>query len=157
MPNRLLSGPAGANKSERARELLESATKPTVAADFTSLFNAVRLVERGPGGRFPERTAADEVYLPIAESLRRELIRSATRRGMDVVATNSDGNLSRRRELAALLSSAELDEVEEIIDPGEDEVTRRLSSRRTGRLSRACSNAIGRWYRRLPRILGGRR
>ena len=123
MANKLLSGPAGANKSERARELLEVASEPTVAADFTSLFNAVRLVERGPGGSFPERTVADEVYLPIAEAMRREVIRQGRRRGLNVVVTNSDGDLDRRRELAALLGDAELEDIEEVLDPGEDVVT----------------------------------
>lgn len=155
MANKLLSGPAGANKSERARELLEVASEPTVAADFTSLFNAVRLIERGPGGSFPERTAADEVYLPIAEAMRREVIRQGQRRGLSVVVTNSDGDLDRRRELAALLGDAELEDIEEVLDPGEDVVTARLSNRRTGKLGRACRSAIGRWYDRLPRI--GRR
>ena len=154
MPNVLITGPAGGNKSERARELLETATAPTVAADFTSLFNAVRLIERGPGGQFPERTAADEVYLPIAEAMRREVIRQGQRRGLNVIVTNSDGDLERRRELAELLGS-DLEDIEEVIDPGEEVVTARLSSRRTGRLGRACRQAIGRWYERLPR--GGRR
>ena len=157
MPNKLLSGPAGANKSERARELLKVATEPTVAADFTSLYNAVRLVQRGPGGSFPERTRADEVYLPIAEAMRREVIRQAQRRGLNVVVTNSDGSLDRRRELAALLGDDELEDIEEVIDPGEEVVTARLSSRRSGKLSRSCKAAIGRWYTRLPRLIGRRR
>ena len=155
MPNRLLSGPAGANKSERARELLKFAAAPTVAADFTSLFNAVRLIERGPGGTFPERTAADDVFLPIAEAMRREVIRQGQRRGLNVVVTNSDGDLDRRRELAALLGDAELEDIEEVLDPGQEVVEARLSNRRTGRLGAACKRAIGRWYDRLPRI--GRR
>ena len=122
-----------------------------MAADFTSLFNAVRLVERGPDGTFPVRTVADEVYLPIAEAMRREVIRQGQRRGLDVVVTNSDGDLGRRRELAALLGNDELEEVEEIIDPGRRTVEARLADRRTGRLSGACRAAIGRWYGRLRR------
>ena len=149
MANVLLSGPAGANKSERAREILADSTEPTVAADFTALFNAVRLIERGPGGSFPERTVADEVYLPIAESLRRETIRQARRRGLRVVTTNSDGDSGRRADLLEMLGD---DATEEIIDPGEEVVTARLSSRRTGRLGRACKSAIDRWYRRLPGV-----
>ena len=60
----LLSGPAGSGKSARARELLSQATKPTIVADFTSLFNAVRLIERQPDGTFPVRTDRDNVYPP---------------------------------------------------------------------------------------------
>ena len=122
-----------------------------MAADFTSLFNAVRLVERGPDGTFPERTVADDVYLPIAEAMRREVIRQSQRRGLDVIVTNSDGDIGRRRELAALLGNDELEEVEEIIDPGRRTVEARLADRRTGRLSGACRAAVNRWYGRLRR------
>ena len=142
----LLSGPAGSGKSARARELLSQATKPTIVADFTSLFNAVRLIERQPDGTFPVRTDRDNVYLPIAETMRREAIRQARQRGLEIVATNSDGDARRRTALVASLGEGA---VEEVIDPGEQVVRARLADAISGELSSSCEGAINRWYRRL--------
>ena len=142
MANLLISGPAGASKSEVAREIVQAATEPTIVADFTALFNAVRLVERLPDGTFPVRTEADNVYLPIAEAMRLESIAQARRRGLQVVTTNSDGSPERRRFLLERLGPGS---IEQVVDPGEQVCRARLSGR-TGQLSRACEGAIRRWY-----------
>ena len=100
MPSILLSGPLqAAGKSQIARELLATATTPTIAADFTAIFNALRLVERLPSGTFPVRTVVENVYLPVAQAMRFEAIEQARRRGFDVIMTNSDGDPARRRAL----------------------------------------------------------
>ena len=78
MPNLLLSGPAGAGKSEAARRLLAESTGPLVAADFQALLVALLLLERDPEtGRYPERLASQAAWmLPLTEALRQTIITS---------------------------------------------------------------------------------
>ena len=142
MPSKLISGPAGAGKSQVAKDLLQAATAPTLVADFQSIVAALLLQERGPDGTYPPRPAW---VLPIAEYVRRALITGARQRGIDVIATNSDGDPDRRLFLLRELGP---DATAEIIDPGEEVVTARLSNRKTGQLSGACRSAVDRWYKR---------
>ena len=151
MPNKLLSGPAGAGKSQEAAAQRAAAEGVTVLSDFQSLYAALTGDQRGPDGRYPLR---DDRLLPITERLRREVIDAARESGIDVIATNSDGDPARR---SALLDRLGPGATEQIIDPGEDEVRRRLSDRRTRTLSKECNRAISRWYGRLTRTFGGRR
>ena len=155
MANTLISGPAGAGKSQRARAEKESRDDLTIIADFQSIYVALSGDQRDANGRYPLR---DERLLPITEYVRRAAITGARERGIGIVATNSDGSPERRRFLLQQLG----DDSEEIIeDPGEDVVKRRLRSKRTGKLSRSCGAAIGRWYGRVSRFgrlgRGGRR
>ena len=144
MPGLLLSGPAGAGKTGRARALLASITRPAVVVDFQSLLAALLLLERDGDGRYPERTPEHNRLLPLVEFSRRNIIRRAQEAELYTIVTNSDGSPPRRRELLALLGS---DAAEEVLDPGLDVVTRRLS--RGGRLSPQCGQAIERWFGRL--------
>ena len=144
MPGLLLSGPAGGGKSARARRVLASITRPAVVVDFQSLLAALLLLERDAEGRYPERTPEHNRLLPLVEFSRRNIIRRAQEAELYTVVTNSDGSPPRRRELLALLGT---DAAEEVLDPGLDVVTRRLS--RGGRLSPQCGQAIERWFGRL--------
>ena len=91
----LISGPAGANKSAIARQVL--AENPgSIVADFQSIFVALTLAQRGADGRFPLR---DERLLPLVEYLRRAIITQARIRGWNIIATNSDGDPLRRHFL----------------------------------------------------------
>ena len=146
--NVLVAGPAGSGKTQRLRELLAESPEPMVVADFTALFNAVRLVERLPDGTFPVRGPADDVYLPIAEAMRLVAIDQARERGLRVATSSSDGDPDRR---AALLERLGPDSVEEIVDPGPEIIRARLANPQTGELSPECGQAIGRWYTRLRR------
>ena len=92
----LLSGPAGAAKSQLARQLLAESPGPMVAADFQSIVVALLLLERGPDGKYPLRP---EWVLPMAEYVRRAVVTGAVNREIDVIATNSDGDPDRRRFL----------------------------------------------------------
>ena len=147
MANILISGPAGAGKSQRARELKQERGGLVVIADFQSLYVAISGDQRGPDGLYPLR---DDRLLPTVEYLRRATISAAVAREIDVIGTNSDGSPDRR---AFLLGELGEDAEEIIIDPGEEVVQARLKSRKTGRLSRSCKSATDRWFRRL----GGRR
>ena len=97
MAGTLLSGPAGAGKSQRARELLDNAATPTVAADFQTLYASLLQIERLPNGRYPERLEWQAYAIPMVEYLRRVIMTIAAERGIDVVATNSDGSPVRRK------------------------------------------------------------
>ena len=140
----LLSGPAGAGKSQAARSLYASLRVPGLVIDFQSLYAALLLLERRPDGRYPERLESEAHILATAEYLRRAAITSARRAELYAIVTNSDGSPGRRAEL---LDAIGPDAIEQVIDPGEDVVTQRLSGR-SGQLSRQCRQAVNRWYRR---------
>ena len=144
MASLLLSGPAGGGKSALAAgELQERAGgPPTIIVDFQLIYATLAGAVRGPDGTFPLR---DPALLPVTEYVRRAAITGAVQRGIDVVATNSDGDTSRRQQLLALLGAGA---VERIIDPGRTVVQQRLAEP-TGALSPECTSAINRWYDRL--------
>ena len=142
MASILISGPAGGGKSAVARE--ELARRPlAVLADFQAIYVALTGVTRGADRRYPLRVPS---LLPIVEYVRRAIITTARGRGIEVVATNSDGDAARRRMLLAELGGGA---TERVVDPGEQEVVRRLSDRSTGSLDPACRSAINRWYLRV--------
>ena len=140
----LLSGPAGAGKTQQARELIENAAAPVVAADFQALLAALLLIERQPNGRYPERLESQGYALALAEYLRRVIMTLAAEREIDVVTTNSDGSPVRRKTLLDALGPGA---VETVIDPGIAVVRSRLAV--AGVVSPQCSDAIDRWYTRL--------
>ena len=143
MPNLLVSGPAGAGKSAVARLRRREMAQPAVIADFQGIYVAVSGDVRDDNGNYPER---DPDLLPFAERERQRIIRDAVEMEIGVVATSSDGAQARREYLLGILGPGA---VEEIVDPGLDVVTARLSDPSTGSLSDSCSNAISRWYSRL--------
>lgn len=143
MPSVLISGPAGANKSAIARQLLEDNAGLAVAADFQSIYAALTLAMRGPDGKYPLRNPE---LLAITEYVRRAAITGAKARDMDVIATNSDGDSVRR---AFLLNELGPTATERVVDPGREVVTARLSDPTTGDLSPECEQAVSRWYERL--------
>ena len=139
----LISGPAGSGKSEVARDLLREATEPTIAVDFQlASSRPCCLLERGRGGRYPSR---QDWILPVTEYVRQAIISGANSRGLRIIATTSDGSPERRK---ALLSRLGPGSVENVIDPGIEVVSARLSDPVTGELSGECSRAIQRWYSR---------
>ena len=116
-----------------------------VAADFQSILAALTLLERGPDGRYPPRRESQASWLlPLVEYTRMAVIGASLDRGVGVVTTNSDGSPERR---ALLLSRLGPGAVEQVIDPGLDIVTQRLSV--DGTLSDQCRDAIQRWHGRL--------
>ena len=136
----LLSGPARANKSAISRQVIADNPGLWVAADFQAIVVALTLAQRGPDGRYPMR---DLRLLPLAEYVRRTIISQATQRGIDVVATNSDGDPRRRQKLLGQLSEGSK---EVVVDPGIEVVRARLADPLTGMVSEECGHAINRWY-----------
>ena len=145
MPSKLISGPAGAGKSQLAKRLRDSNRGPAVVADFQSVVVALLQQERGPDGTYPARP---DWVLPLAEYVRRAIVTGARKREIDVILTNSDGDPGRRRFLLEILGPGDREEI--LVDPGEEVVARRLAGR-SGKLSGACKSAIGRWYGRRRR------
>ena len=143
MASILLSGPAGAGKSQEARRLRDANPGPAVIADFQSIYAAIAGDVRGPDGKFPLRDAA---LLPTAEYVRQALITGARQAEIDIIATNSDGSSARRRRLLDRLGPGV---AERIVDPGREIVSARLSDTVTGSLAPECQAAISRWYERL--------
>ena len=157
----IIAGPAGAGKSQRARELLaelSAAGMEPFAADFQSLYAALLLLERLPDGRYPERLENQAYVLAMVESLRTTLIRFALDDDRPVVATISEP--PGRPRYTALLALFGGQAREETIDPGIGAIVDRLSlpaptvevtsdaivtpSGRT--LSQQCKDAAERYY-----------
>ena len=83
---------------------MSAATGPMVAADFQAILAALTLLERLPNGRYPNRIDAQASWLlPLVEAMRQTVISIAVDRGIDVVATNSDGSPERRAFLLGRL------------------------------------------------------
>ena len=144
MADLLISGPAGAGKTQQARGVIDDGGAPVVAADFQSLLAALLLLERGPDGRYPERQRMQAYALPMAEYLRQTIITLGARNGVDVIVTNSDGQGARRK---TLLDALRPGAVELVNDPGMGVVRGRLAV--DGVVSGQCEDAIARWYGRL--------
>ena len=121
--NVLLSGPAGAGKSQMARQMLRDNPDLRAVADFQTIFAALSLVERGSDGRYPLRHAHDDL-LPLTEYVRRAVITGAVQRGLGLIVTNSDGDLDRRQFLLSQMGEGA---AERIVDPGEAIVKARLA------------------------------
>ena len=134
----IVRGPAGGGKSQ----YVEREHKPgQVIVDFTRLYSALALVERGPDGRYPERHDGDPL-LPLVAAIKAYAIREAARRELSGHVTTSSGapgELARLRELGARGAAV-------TIDPGRATIEARLSDAETGELSIECQKAIGRWY-----------
>ena len=137
MTSLLLSGPAGAGKSELARDLLAQVQGQGAIEDFQSIYSALMLLLRGPDGRYPERDPADAHLLALAEYVRKAAITGAREMDIEVIATNSDGSPGRREYLRGLLGSGA---VERVLDPGKAAVVDRLSV--NGVLTQSCGDAI---------------
>ena len=141
----IISGPAGAGKTERAREIiaeLRAAGLEPIAADFQSIYAALLLVSRGDDGRYPERDDNAAYILGMVEYIRSTIARRALADDMPIVATiseRSDG--AKYKALAALLGGQVR---EETIDPGVDEIVGRFYE--NGEIPSQCREAIGRWY-----------
>ena len=141
----LLSGPAGAGKTQLARELLDQFQRPGVAADFQSIYAALLLLVRGSDGRYSPRLETQGYALAIAEYVRRAIMTVAAENQVEVVVTNSDGSPTRRN---FLLGQMGVGSIERVIDPGLEVVKSRLADA-SGLLSPQCVDAVGRWYGRL--------
>ena len=136
----LLSGPPAAGKSLRSRELL-AASPNGVLVEFQPLYASALGVERLPTGRYPPRDPSRAYALAHTEGVRQASIRVAREQGLDPIASNTSGDPERRAFLLQLLGE---NAIEEVIDPGIEVVTSRLSV--DGQLPDDCRRAIEHWY-----------
>lgn len=122
---------------------MAASNEPAVLAEVQTLYAALLGVERLESGRYPERLESQSHALRMAEYLRRIILTAGLARGLRVITSSSDGDAERRRFLLSELgpSSTEL-----VIDPGYDEITRRLSV--DGNISQQCAQARSRWFDR---------
>ena len=112
----IISGPAGAGKTQRAQELiaeLQAEGLEPIAADFQSLYAALLLVSRNEDGRFPERADDAAYILGMVEYIRSTIARRALADDMPVVARFRSGRTGPaigrwRRCLAARLARKRL-------------------------------------------------
>ena len=152
MPGTLLSGPAGAGKSQRARQVLGETLGPAVLVEFQELYATLLGIERLPSGRYPERLDSDAYALPLTEYVRRAAITSARERDITPIVTNSDGLQERRTALLGYLGPGSR---EIVVDPGLAVVEANLAI--DDEVSEQCRKAINRWYNPRPYSFFGRR
>lgn len=149
----LVQGPAGGGKSAVLRELIASG-EIEVAADVTTLWAALGLIERGVDGKYPVRDGNDPA-LALALYLQTVAARHALAEGRDVgVTTSRRGQEARWQGLADEAGAAFRVRT---VDPGQDVVQARLSQamnvtnqygeeETVETLSDECRQAIARWY-----------
>ncbi|MCY4057584.1 MAG: hypothetical protein OXG44_06255 [Gammaproteobacteria bacterium] len=128
----ILRGPAGAGKSQELQP-------GELRADLTALWAALYGYDRGPDGRFPERSAEEAA---IASYLKGAVVRFAARQGLSGFATTSDSSpeaVERLREQGATGPVRSINTAAEVsVD--------RLSDA-DGNLSDSCRQALRRWFR----------
>lgn len=125
--------------------LAEAGSRPMVAADFQSIYAALRLLTRLPNGRYPERNDALASWLlPLTEYTRQSVITGAQNAEIDLVVTNSDSRPERRQ---LLLERMGPDSREIIIDPGYQTAADNLSGVIGMPPSSQCAAALLRWFR----------
>ncbi len=144
MPGILISGPAGAGKSQYARQVRAETPGPAVLIEFQEIYAMLLGLQRLDNGRYPPRSESDAFAMPMTEYLRRAAISAATARDITPIVSNSDGSQERR---AALLGFMGPGSRETVIDPGVQVVTERLSVE--GYLDPDCRTALDRWYGRI--------
>ena len=135
----LVEGPVGGGKSEVLRNLL-STDAVDLVADTTPLWVALRLIERGPGGTYPERLRSDPALL-TALYAKSVVTRRALSEGLRVAASTSTPLQAEKWRAIA----AEFDAVFEVttVDPGEAVVRERLGGEA---ITEECNAAVQRWY-----------
>ena len=152
MPGLLISGPAGAGKTQRARQVLGETPGPAVLIEFQEIYATLLGIERLPSGRYPERLESDSFAMPLVEYTRRTAITAARERDIYAIVTNSDGNPERRTALLGYIGPGSS---EVVVDPGRAAVEAALSI--DDELSEQCKKAVGRWYNPRPSGSFGRR
>ena len=135
----LLEGPVASGKSEVLRNLL-STDAVDVVADTTELWSALRLIERGPDGTYPERLRSDPALL-TALYAKSVVTRRALSEGLRVAVSTSTPNQSAKWRAIADEFDAQFDI--QLVDPGEQVVLERLGG---DAISEECLGAVNRWY-----------
>ena len=146
-PNVLLTGPAGAGKSQVAAALIADLPR-SVVLDFQSLYAALLQQIRDDSGRYPPRLAEHEYIISLIAAIREDAIERAAEQGVTVVLTNSNGDPARRSVLLGLLRTAAGGDGarEQIVDPGIRVIVERLTLPGATEPSQQCIDAGDRYY-----------
>ena len=134
---KVVAGPAGSGKSEWVRDHVD---RDDVVIDVGRLLPALF-----PGLEGLVRGDLDREALRFTSWLRMFLIHEAVRRGLKGYVTTADpGAIDRLLEAVGGTRAADLI----VIDPGREEVLRRLAESQPGR-GDACQAAVDKWYSQL--------
>ena len=152
MAVKILRGPAGGGKSQ----YFEVNREPDdLWLDMTSLWAAVKGIERDPEtGLYPVRLD-DDPGLRVAAYLKSTAIAFAAREGLKGFTTTSNSSPEAVERLIELGADGGVEDVG--VGFTEDELHARLIdrlARKDKQLAKQCERAIGRWYKRNR---GGRR
>ena len=135
----LVEGPVGSGKSEVLKNLLETSAVDLVA-DTTPLWSALRLIERGPDGSYPERLRSDPALL-TALYLKTTTARRALSEGLKVAVSTSTPNQAAKWR--AIADEFDASFSSQLVDPGEAVVRQRLGGEA---ISEECLAGVQRWY-----------
>lgn len=151
----LYEGPPGSGKSQRVKEAIAD-NEVDIQSDFTSLWAAVRGVEREPDtGRYPVRSDDDPALTQgYLSGLQTTAVTLALGRGMRVAVTSGSRGTAEKWAERAAVAGAAFDV--KTIDPGIETVADRLADEITGELDESCYQAIERWYGKRPRRKRGK-
>lgn len=141
----LFEGPPGSGKSQSVQQAIADG-ELDVVADFTSLWAAVRQVQRGPDGRYPIRRDDDPALtMGYLTALQTAAVSIGLRRGMRVAVTSGTSGTAPKWAERASVQGATF--AVRTYDPGEAVVRERLIDAETGELAPECETAIRRWYK----------
>lgn len=136
----IVAGPPGAGKSSRVRRVLSELGDDAIAAEWTRIWAALRMIERDPQGRYPVRRPSPVDSL--ITSVKKHAVNEASRRGLGLVV--STGSKLELAALRAVLPDAAV----EMVEVPEQEALANL--RRNYGNEAECPKAVQRWFRTEP-------
>ena len=133
----ILRGPVAGGKSQ----WLDENAPDDLRIDATPLWSALRGIERRPDGTYPVRMDDDD-GLRVALYLKSVAIRFSAQENIEAWVTTSNSSPETIERLRGLGAGGRV----QTLDPGEQEIRRRLADPDTGELDPQCDRAVLRWY-----------
>lgn len=140
----LFQGPVGAGKSQEIKRMIDDGLLD-LAVEYTRLWAAMRLIERGADGFYPIRADADPFNRAgFGNTLKKVAVTEALGAGLRTAVSTS----KRGEEVLwqGIADAANADDFNVItIDPGKHTIYTRLVNA-DGTIAAECEKAIDRWY-----------